>query len=111
MNAKDIRKLNWVPATDWSELTPTLFSFATPYVGKRDIKNFIENIFRDISRKLNISYTDINTIQKEENSAFYQTMENLFSTRYDCFDKKAPSLLTLEKMLRVPDVDSKKIIT
>lgn len=108
MNAKDIRKLNWVPVTDWSELTPTLFSFATPYVGKRDIKNFIENIFRDISRKLNISFTDINTIQKEENSAFYQTMENLFSTRYDCFDKNSPSLLTLEKMLRVPDVDSIK---
>lgn len=108
MNAKDIRKLNWVPVTDWSELTPTLFSFATPYVGKRDIKNFIENIFRDISRKLNISYTDINTIQKEENSAFYKTIKSLFQGLFSYFNKNDPSLLALEKMLRVPDVDSIK---
>lgn len=74
MNAKDISKLNWVPVTDWSELTQTYFTlFGESYVQKTDIEIFIENIFRDIARKLNLSYNDINKIQKEENSAFYKT--------------------------------------
>lgn len=74
MNAKDISKLNWVPVTDWSELTQTYFTlFGESYFQKTDIEIFIENIFRDIARKLNLSYNDINKIQKEENSAFYKT--------------------------------------
>lgn len=79
MNAKDIRKLNWVPVTDWSELTQTYFDFfGKPFVSKTDIEIFIENIFKDIARKLNLSYNDINRIQKEENSSFYKTMKSLF---------------------------------
>ncbi len=109
MNAKDIRKLNWVLVTDWSELTQTYFTlFGESYVQKTDIEIFIENIFKDIARKLNLSYNDINRIQKEENSAFYKTMKSLFQDLFSYFNKYDPSLLALEKMLRVPDVDSIK---
>ena len=109
MNAKDIRQLNWVPVTDWSELTQTYFTlFGESYIQKTDIEIFIENIFKDIARKLNLSYNNINRIQKEENSAFYKTMKSLFQDLFYYFNKYDPSLLALEKMLRVPDVDSIK---
>ena len=109
MNAKGISKLNWVPVTDWNELAQTYFDFwGTPFVSKTDIEIFIENIFRDIARKLNLSYNDINKIQKEENSAFYKTMKSLFQNFFSYFNKNVHSLLALEKMLRVPAVDSIK---
>lgn len=108
MKAKDIRKLNWVPITDWSELTQTHFvGYCKSYVKKADIENFIENIFRDISRKLNIPYPDIFAIQYKENSAFYSTMNILFN-RFSYLEKDNPSILRLEKLLRVPDIDSIK---
>lgn len=42
MNSKDIRKLNWVPVTDCSELTQTYFDFFDkPFISKTDIEIFI----------------------------------------------------------------------
>lgn len=108
MEAKDIRKLNWVPVTDWKELTQTYFNFRNgKYVQKGDIESFIENICRDIARKLNISYTDIFPILKEENSAFYGTMKRIFDENiyYGIADN---SLTELKQLLRVPDVESIK---
>lgn len=108
MKAKDIKKLNWVPVTDWKDLTQTYINlYNGKYVRKEDIECFIENICRDIARKLNISYIDIFPILKEENSAFYGTMKRLFihNSFYSIADN---SLMELEQLLRVPDVESIK---
>ena len=67
---------------------------------------FVENVFRNIARKLNISYADLESILREENSAFYSTMYRLFKNYYNGVSKNDSQLVEVEKLLRIPDVTS-----
>ena len=64
MHTKDIsnvRRLQWVSVEDWSEV-PETYAALLPFgskIGEKDIDAFVENLFRDVARKLNIAYADI----------------------------------------------------
>lgn len=104
MYANEVKNLKWVPVSDWSELTMTNFnSWDTAFVGKSDVESFVENAFKDVARRLNIPYTELEPILKEENSAFYSTKDRLFK-QFSGVSKTHSRLLELEKMLRIPDV-------
>ncbi len=104
MDAKDVRKLPWTKLTDWTELPATYT--ADGFVGETDIDVFLENVYRDISRKLNISYELLLPILKEENEAFYNLKEQLFKRSYFSYGKENVDLLYLQDTLRVPDISS-----
>ena len=105
MQANEVKKLKWVPVSDWSELTMTDYTCfgETVFVGKSDVEGFVENIFRDVARKLNIPYAELEPILKEENAAFYSTMNRIYHQFYGVA-KAHPALIELEKLLRIPDV-------
>ena len=104
MYANEVKNLKWVPVLDWSELTMTNFSDSNKaFVGKSDVENFVENVFKDLARKLNIPYTELEPILIEENSAFYSTKDRLFK-KYKGLSKTNLRLLELEKMLKIPEV-------
>lgn len=104
MYANDVKNLKWVPVSDWSELTMTnINSWGTAFVGNSDVESFVQNVFKDVARRLNILYTELEPILKEENSAFYSTKNRLFM-QFGGVSKTHDRLLELEKMLRIPDV-------
>ena len=73
MEAKDVLNLPWKKVTDFGGLSTTHEDRrGYLYVCETDVDTFIENIYRDISRKLNISYENLCPILKAENNAFYK---------------------------------------
>ena len=103
MNVNDVRNLEWVGVKDWSGLLGTA---SYGYIREIDIDNFVDNIFKDVSRKLNISYEEMEPLLKKENSAFFSAKSTLFKPdnvlgELNFYDNSA--LLKLEKMLRVPN--------
>lgn len=109
MEAKDVLNLPWKKVTDFGDLSTTYEDFLGYfYVCETDVDVFIENIYKDISRKLNISYEDLCPILKAENNAFYKLKEHLFSKR-NCFSKKSTRILELLNTLRIPDISNVEI--
>lgn len=102
----DIRNLNWIPVRDWSSLPATGMAISQ-YVTKTDMENFVEMIFREKARKLHIPYTEIESILKDENTPFYSTLNTTFErVDYMGLSRASEKVLTLQDMLRVPDVHS-----
>ena len=62
MSACNVKKVKWIPVTDWNELTQTYSTFSGVYVGENDVDNFVENVFRDVSRQLNMNYSELEKI-------------------------------------------------
>lgn len=111
MYANEVKNLNLVPVLDWSELSMTHFNQRSEaFVGQADVDSFVENVFKEVARKLNIPYTELEPILKEENSAFYSTKGRVFK-QYSGVSKVHLRLLELEKMLKIPDVTSVPDIT
>lgn len=105
MKVEELRNLNWVAVTDWSQLTKThLDNKNNARVGMRDIEHFVENIFRETARKLKVSYVELQPILKVENTAFFSAMQCLFSTTIDGFSKDDERLIELESMFRIPNI-------
>lgn len=104
MDAKDVKKLPWTKLTDWTQLPAT--SYERDCVEESDINVFLENVYRDISRKLNISYELLLPILREENEAFYDLKEKLFVRSNEAYGKANVKLLCLQDTLRVPDISS-----
>lgn len=109
MDVSKVRNLKWVPVADWSELPKTwLGKDGKYYVCEYDVDSFVDNIFRDVARKLDISYEKVDSIFREENQSFEETKERLFSTC--CYaGENAESLKSLKKMLRVPEVEQNNV--
>lgn len=104
MQVNEVKKLNWISVSDWSELSRTYIDFyGDAYVGERDVEFFVENLFRVIARRLNISYSELIPILREENSAFYSEKVRLFGI-FDGVFKDSDCLLELQRLLRIPDV-------
>lgn len=104
MYANEAKNFKWVHVPDWGELTRTHFnSCGAAYVGESDVESFVENVFRGVARRLNIPYTELEPILKEENSAFYSTKKRIFE-QFSGVSTTHPRLLELKKLLRIPDV-------
>ena len=109
MEAKDVLSLPWKKVTDFSDLSETYVDLVgDSYVCKTDVDVFIENIYRDISRKLNIPYEDLNPILTAENNAFYKLKKQLFK-KYNGFSRDSTRLVKLLNTLRVPDISNVEI--
>ena len=109
MEAKDVLSLPWKKVTDFSDLSETYVDLVgDSYVCKTDVDVFIKNIYRDISRKLNIPYEDLNPILTAENNAFYKLKKQLFK-KYNGFSRDSTRLVKLLNTLRVPDISNVEI--
>lgn len=106
MDAKQIRQLDWCNFTNWHNIPETHRGKNSQlYTSKKDLENFVENIFRDIARQLNIEYSKIEQILKEENAPFYNMLDEVYK-KYSGLRSWSEELETLENMLRIPDVSS-----
>lgn len=106
MEVKDVTSLPWKKVTDWSELSASNeYWLGDRFVCATDVNVFVENVYRDISRKLNIPYEQLKPILKDENEAFYTLKERLFKACFR-YGKKDSLLIELENTLRVPDISN-----
>ena len=103
MEAKDVITLPWKKVKNWSELPASEDYGSIYYVCETDVDIFVENIYRDISRKLNISYEELRPILVEENKAFYELKSKLFKSFI--YTKHYSKLKELKRTLRVPDIE------
>lgn len=109
MEAKDVRNLPWVQV-DWCDLPATNHSFFEDYVCWRDVDSFVENVFKNVARELNIPFKELDPILKEENSAFFSLMDHLFLFNQDFFPTDS-RLLHLEDLLMIPDTTVNNLTT
>ena len=106
MEVKDVTSLPWKKVTDWSELSASNVDWlGDRFVCATDVNVFVENVYRDIARQLNIPYEQLKTILKAENGAFYTLKERLFKA-CSGYGKKNSQLIELENTLRVPDISN-----
>ena len=111
MRAKDVYSLPWKHITDWSNLTASTESPTGKYmVGIIDINIFVENIYRDISCKLNIPYIKLKPILIFKNIAFYRLKRTTFRDDY-IYGFNDARLILLKRTLMIPDTRkiSKKV--
>ena len=106
MEAKDVTSLSWKKVTDWSELSATHRNYCGAcYVSATDVEVFVENIYRDIARQLNISYEQLKPILTAENGPFNTLKKRLFKACTG-YAKENAQLIGLENTLRVPDISN-----
>ncbi len=111
MEAKDVLELPWKKLKDWSDLSASYKDrWGVFYVCETDVDVFVENVYRDISRQLKISYTQLEPVLQKENEAFGTLKRRLFKND-NVYGKEAARLLSLEKILRVPDIVAKNKVT
>lgn len=112
MEAKDVKSLSWKKVTDWSELSASSRDLEGHYyVCAKDVNIFVENVFRDIARKLGIPYEQLQPVLQAENSAFYSLKKRIFRI-YAVYGRMNDRLIELENTLRVPDIsDVKNVVT
>lgn len=108
MEAKDVRNLLWERVTDWSELSASASGWFACCVCETDVDIFVENIYRDISRKLQISYEQLEPVLKSENEAFYSLKQKLFGA-CSKYGRGEIQLLELQNTLRVPICTQDKV--
>lgn len=107
MHTDQVKKLKWLPVKNWKQLTQTKIGhWSDNLVGKEDVDNFVENLFRDVSRKLNIDYSDLEPILIEENTAFFEMEDRVFELYGGGLTKRHALLVELQNMLRIPDTSS-----
>ena len=111
MKPEEVRNLNWVKVEDWGEITATYDNMGTRLITNNDIIAFVENIFRDVARKLDIPAKKLLPIMQDENNAFFQIKSDIFAI-YEAVGPESEEFLELKKLLRVPEIyfsDEKKI--
>ncbi len=110
MEAKEVLQLPWKKITDWSGLRAT-FNGQHFSICEDELDTFLDFIFSDISRKLQIPYEQLYPILKEENRRFYSLKKELFrdgsyNQVWGINDKKDfLKLKNLQNTLIVPDTD------
>ncbi len=108
MEAKDVRNLPWKKVEDWSELSASHFNWRrNSFVCETDVDMFVENLYRDIARQLNIPYEKLQPILVAENEPF-NSLKARFFEKWEGAIKTCPALIELEKTLRIPDVSKIK---
>lgn len=106
MEVKDVKSLPWKKVTDWSALCESYTNFfGADFVTKKDVKVFVDNVYREIARQLNIPYEQLKPILETENEPFNTLKKKAFKG-YAGLKKESAQLIALENTLRVPDVSS-----
>lgn len=115
MNAQEIRNLKWVKLEELEEyenwkLLPRRTINEKSYIENALLDIYLDDVYKQIARKLNISFKDLSTIIKEENSSFYTLKKEIFirSTSRIGTDDGAWDLL--KSYLMIPDVNSVPMI-
>ena len=110
MEAKDVLQLPWKNVADWSKLTAT-FKGIRFAISEDDLDTFVDFIFSDISRKLQIPYDQLYPILEEQNRRFYSLKADLFKD-YNYYktngindEQSHAKLMNLQKALIIPDTD------
>ena len=74
MKATDVLNLPWKKVDNWSDLSASCLGKSGKdyfyYVSELDFDLFIENLIRDISRKLEVPYEDLQDIIKKTKFCF-----------------------------------------
>ena len=106
MQASDVKKFGWMEVEDWSSLTESVSTIDDGlYVGYMDIEQFVENVFQESARQLNIPYEELKPILEEKNIAFYEEKERIFR-KYKALTESHAELYRLKSLLKVPDISS-----
>ena len=104
MKAEDVRRLNWVKVENWKDITRTVYGrFNKKFIGKEDVDSFVENIFREIARKLDIPLKELLPILEEENQPFYKIKKNIY-TQFSGLTSVEKNFIELKSLLRIPDI-------
>ena len=108
MEAKDVLTLPWERVKDWSLLSSSDMRHdgAQTFVSYADVDVFVENLYRDISRKLGVDYKELKKILEEQNTGFYLLKARLFD-KGKLYSRDNRRLIELENTLRVPVVEEK----
>lgn len=106
MQASDVKRFGWVGVEDWSALTQSVHTIDDGlYVGFMDIEDFVESVFQESARQLNIPYEELKPVLVEKNAEFYAEKERTFKM-YKALYKDHVQLYKLRTMLRIPDISS-----
>lgn len=103
MNAQEIRNLNWIQVENWEDITTYKGSDGKRYIGNNEVIAFVENIFRDIARKLDIPAKELLPILEEENNAFFSIKSEIFK-KYAGLGRYSDEFEELKTLLRIPDI-------
>ena len=105
---EELLKLPWFQLKDWSNLTATGYdeSEGSYYVEKKDMDYFIENLYRNMARRIEMPYEDFKEIMEGQNSAFYKLKHRMFGWRsaWARYGRENKELLALESLFMVPDI-------
>lgn len=105
MTLNDIRKLNWITVEDWSKIPTT--SEYSGFIVKEDMNCFIEDMIHDVARKLNLPFSDVYTLIKDENPAFFETKRKIYSIS-SSIHKDSSQFAMLKKLFKIPDTSKVK---
>lgn len=114
MKAEDIRNLNWVKLEDteeykdWKNL-PKRQIVGMLHIHSGMLEIYLEEVYRQIARKLDISFFELSKIIKEENSAFYTLEKEIFRGK-SIIEVQDESWKFLKSFLMIPDVNSVPMI-
>ena len=104
MFASEVKEINWVPVTDWSNLTASSCAQdGTRMVDTVDIEFFVANTIKNFSEQLRIPYSDFETIFREKNQNFFCYKKQLFDNCI-CLGRNCWRLKELQALLRVPEI-------
>lgn len=107
MEAKDVLSLPWTKI-DWQDLH-SCNGFLGEYVEVSHIHTFVESVYHEVSRKLNIPYKELYPILKSENEPFYRSLRNWEDDEaLYCEEGTFPHL---KEIFRVPNVNFDKVTT
>jgi len=109
MTTEDVKKLSWIPVTDWTRL-PHVISHktGTKIVARMHLNQFLRDIFNKLSYELDIPYTEIQLLMLECNSNFFNFAEKLFSEHMALYPDN-PQLRLLQSLLLIPDTSGIQI--
>jgi len=110
MKAEDVRNLKWIQLKNWDDITMTNYNDeGKRFISEKDLDIFVENVFKDICRTLNISIEELLPILKEENKSFYEA-KSIHYSKYTGFTQAAEEFKEMKKLFKIPDVKTVPMI-
>ena len=109
MTVQEIRNLKWVRLEeteeykDWN-LLPKRTWGTDVYIRNDLVELYLDDVYKQISRKLDISFDELSKLIKEENATFYTLKKEIF-TRSNVKDSDK-SWKAIKSFLMIPDITS-----
>jgi len=105
MTIEDVKKLNWVPVTDWTTAPTVVRKNKISILHQWNIERFIRKLLINVSDKLNIPYATLKPLFYEYNLEFFKLQEKLFTKQLYYYINE-PEMLKLQSLLRIPDTSN-----